>query len=64
MIGLVIVTHGRLAVEFRAALEHVVRAAVPDRVGDYRTGRQRRAVPQGHRSRRSSASTAAMASPS
>ena len=24
MIGLVIVTHGRLAVEFRAALEHVV----------------------------------------
>jgi PTS system mannose-specific IIA component len=24
MIGLVLVTHGRLAVEFRAALEHVV----------------------------------------
>ena len=26
MIGLVLVTHGRLAVEFRAALEHVVGA--------------------------------------
>jgi PTS system mannose-specific IIA component len=24
MIGIVLVTHGRLAVEFRAALEHVV----------------------------------------
>ena len=24
MIGLVLVTHGRLAVEFRSALEHVV----------------------------------------
>ena len=31
MIGLVLVTHGRLAAEFRAALEHVVGPQTPDR---------------------------------
>jgi len=33
MIGLVLVTHGRLAVEFRSALEHVGRSAASDRGG-------------------------------
>ena len=31
MIGMVLVTHGRLAAEFVAALEHVVGAQTPDR---------------------------------
>ena len=48
MIGLVLVTHGRLAVEFRAALGACRRPAEPDRGRDHRARRRRRAAPQGH----------------
>ena len=37
MIGIVLVTHGRLAVEFRAALEHVVGPQAQIEVGDHRS---------------------------
>ena len=38
MIGMVLVTHGRLAAEFVAALEHVVGGAEPGRRRLYRPG--------------------------
>ena len=48
MIGLVLVTHGKLAVEFRAALEHVVGRADADRDRLDRPRRRRRATTAGH----------------
>ena len=47
MIGIVLVTHGRFAVEFRAALRRG-RPPSPDRYGHDRAERRQRTVSQGH----------------
>ena len=55
MIGLVLVTHGRLAAEFLAAMEHVVGPQEQVRGRVHRRGRRHRAAAQrdrrGHRAR-------------
>ncbi len=48
MIGLVLVTHGRLAVEFRCRAGTRRRPAEPDRDHHHRSRRRRGAAPQGH----------------
>ena len=62
MIGMVLVTHGRLAAEFVAALEHVVGPQSADRRRLHRPRRRHGAAPPGHPAPRSPRSTAATAS--
>ena len=60
MIGIVLVTHGHLATEFRAALEHVVRAAEADWRLDHHRARRRHGEPaQGYHRRDRGGRTAA-----